>query len=881
MRILFCNKYNYPFSGTEVYIFEAMELLRSRGHETALFSMADERGRPTPYDRHFVPHIDFKQPRRWSDNGWFGKNWFDQIRTAASATYSREARRRIRAMIADFRPDVAHVRNIYHHLSPSILWELKAQKVPILYHLNDFKVLCPNYNLVSRGEACERCKGGRFWQVLREKCYPGSGPRAILMAEAYMHKWLGTYRECVDCFLAPSQFVRDKFVEHGWDAARFEVLPHFQRLEPAANLPDDNAPLLYFGRLSPEKGVDDLLHAMRRLPQLRLTIAGDGSERDRLWQLAAQMELRNVEFTGNLSGAELDQAISGSRFTVLPSHAYETLGKTILESYARGRAVIATDWGSRRELVHEGTTGLLYRMANIDELVEAIQFLSSRPELARNMGLAGRELVRERYSPETHYEGLVAVYERVIDSKKRSAEASRRHGTHAMELPPKKKAASVYVGSFDFIPLQLLVHSAKARVAVREAPEFLPSAVRKNRLRIAFIGGRGVGSKYSGIETYYEEVGRRLADAGHQVTAYCRTYFTPPGSKQKGVQTVRLPTVRTKHLETLLHTFFSTLHVLASRCDIVHYQALGPALFSFIPRLAGKKTVVTVQGLDWQRKKWGRLASFVLQLGERAAATLPDHTIVVSRTLQKHFKDRHMAETSYVPNGGVMRRWREPEKILEWGLEPWGYILLLGRFSPEKGCQLLIDAYGKLESKSESDLESRLESKVQLVMAGASSYCDEYSRRLREQADERIKILDWVSGEDLDELLTNAMIFVLPSDIEGLSLALLDAMGAGVCVLASDIPENREAVEDAGFTFRRGDAADLADRLRFLIANPAVRQAAGEAAKRRVREHYQWSNVAAETERVYFEMMGWDLPARATRKPSISVPHLPAIPKVG
>ena len=135
---------------------------------------------------------------------------------------------------------------------------------------------------------------------------------------------------------------------------------------------------------------------------------------------------------------------------------------------------------------------------------------------------------------------------------------------------------------------------------------------------------------------------------------------------------------------------------------------------------------------------------------------------------------------------------------------------------------------------------------IKLVMAGASSYCDDYSRQLRTHASERIKILDWVSGEVLDELLTNAMVFVLPSDLEGLSLALLDAMGAGVCVLTSDVPENREAVEEAGFTFRRGDVSDLADRLRFLIANPAVRQAAGAAAKRRIREQYQWSDIAGE-----------------------------------
>src|ERR1700690_3760357 len=218
MRILYCNKYNFPFSGTEVYMFELMDLMRARGHEVALFSMADPRGQPTPYDQYFLPHIDFKSPAH---------GLFARAKLAAHAIYSTEARRRLRRMIAEFRPDVAHVRNIYHHLSPSILWELKAQGVPVVYHLNDFKVLCPSYNLVSHGEACEACKGGRFWQTLKQECYPGTAARTALVAEAYFHKWIGTYRKCVDRFLAPSRFVRDKFVEHGWEAEKFDVLPHF------------------------------------------------------------------------------------------------------------------------------------------------------------------------------------------------------------------------------------------------------------------------------------------------------------------------------------------------------------------------------------------------------------------------------------------------------------------------------------------------------------------------------------------------------------------------------------------------------------------------------------------------------------------------------
>jgi glycosyltransferase involved in cell wall biosynthesis len=849
MKILYCNKYNYAFSGTEVYLFEAMELMRSKGHEVALFSMADPRGKPTPYDRHFVPHIDFKKDFKKDFETPAG--WFRKAGLAGRAVYSREARLRIRAMIAEFRPDVAHVRNIYHHLSPSILWELKAQKVPVVYHLNDFKVLCASYNLVLRGEACEACKGGEFWHALKEKCYPGWGARMTLVAEAYVHKWLGTYRKCVDCFLAPSQFVRDKFVEHGWDPARFEVLPHFQEVEAVVERGAENAPLLYFGRLSSEKGVDDLLHAMRRLPHLHLIVAGDGPERGRLEQLAVELGLRNVEFTGHVRGEVLDRLIADSRFTVLPSHAYETLGKTILESYAKARAVVATDMGSRRELVHAGKTGLLYKTGNVEQLASAIEFLSSRPELAEQMGQAGRTQVRERYTPEGHYETLIGLYERLAGKRSQPTGLPKIGSPRQTALAPTKaRAAAPGVNGGNFVPLQRLV------LAPALPDVHAPVTYQKPALRVAFIGGRGIASKYSGIETYYEEIGRRLTGMGHEVTAYCRTYFTPPEGEHTGMRVVRLPTIRSKHLETLVHTFLSTLHVLAQPCDVVHYHALGPALFSFIPRLAGKKTVVTVQGLDWQRKKWGRIASAVLRLGERAAVSLPTHTMVVSQTLKKYYREGYGAETSYVPNGGVLRARRSPDKIFDWDLEPGKYILFLGRFSPEKGCHLLVEAYEKLDTD------------IKLVLAGASSYCDDYSRGLQAHAGERIKMLDWVSGEVLDELLSNAMVFVLPSDLEGLSLALLDAMGAGLCVLSSDVAENKEAIDDAGFTFRRGDAADLADRLRFLIANPAVREAAGQAAKRRIREHYQWAQIAAEVERVYFEMMGWDWTPAASKRPS-------------
>jgi glycosyltransferase involved in cell wall biosynthesis len=802
MKILFCNKYNFPFSGTEVYLFELMELMRSQGHATALFSMADSRGKPTPYDQHFVPHIDFKEK----------SGILEQARRAAHATYSWDARRRIRSMIKEFQPDVAHVRNIYHHLSPSILWELKAQDIPVLYHVNDFKLLCPSYNLVSKGQACEQCQGGSYWHVLSESCYPGRGSQAFLAAEAYVHKWLRTYEKCVDRFLAPSAFVRDKLIEHGWDAEKIEVLSHFQELaRPAPAMPEPGAPILYFGRLSSEKGVDDLIRAMQQLPRLKLQIAGEGPPRVDLQSLATHLELSNVEFAGHVGKNDLQRLIGASRFTVLPSHAYETFGKSILESYAEERAVVASDLGSRRELVKHGETGLLFPTGNVAQLARSIEFLAELPEVAQRMGRAGRELVRSRYAPRAHYQSMFQIYEKLVRAKS---------------------------GPRPAIP------------AIARRPLHPP------KLRVAFIGGRGVVSKYSGIETYYEQAGQRLARMGHEVTVYCRNYFTPPLKEHNGMKLVRLPTIRSKHLETLIHTTLSTMHVLTQPCDIVHYHALGPALFSFIPRLFGKKTVVTVQGLDWQRKKWGWLAAAVLRLGEQAAVRLPNMTMVVSQTLQQHYLGRYGAETVYIPNGGILRERNRISRMHEWGVERGNYLLFLGRFSPGKNCHLLIEAFEQLDTD------------VKLVLAGGSTYGDEYAGRLRAHSSDKVRLLDWVSGDALDELLCNAMIFVLPSDLEGLSLALLDAMGAGLCVLASDVPENHEVVEGAGFTFQPGDPNDLARMLRFLISNSAVREAAGRAAVRRVRERYLWSGVAAEIEGAYFDTLNWDRVAGSGKRPA-------------
>ncbi len=806
MRVLFCNKYDFPFSGTEAYLFELMEQMEQRGHETALFSM--EHGSPLTFKgrAYRIPKIDFKDPNA----GPFAK-----VRMAAHALYSPSARRAMRECIADFAPDVAHVRSIYHHLSPSILWELRRQRIPVLYHLNDFKILCPTYNFVSHGEPCTRCKNG-FYHVITERCYGGAQwSAAVLAAEAYLHQWLRTYEKCVDLFLAPSEFVRAQLISRGLFGDRIEVLPHFQTLPSEDQLAEDGHYLLYFGRLSAEKGLDDLLHAMARVPHIPVVIAGEGPERGRLEDLARSLNLPSIHFVGYVNGKGLEKLIARCTLSVFPSHAFETLGKSILESYAFARPVVASDRGSRRELVEDGVTGLLYPPGDPTQLAQCITFLFDHPDVVEDMGKAGRARLQATHDPEQHLLKLCSIY----------TELARRQKTISVPRPYLLRRSS---------PLPSLPQPSSSR------------ATRESRsVKVAFIGGRGLISKYSGIESYYEQVGRELALRGHEVTVYCRSYFTPALPDHNGMRIRRLPTIRTKHMETLVHTFLSTLHAMVSDCDVVHYHCLGPALFSFLPRLVGKKTVVTVQGLDWQRAKWGRIASRILRWGETAAVALPNAAMVVSQTLQRYYRDRHQCDTIYVSNGATPIVRRAPERLREWELSPADYVLFLGRFSPEKNCHLLLEAF------------QRIRTNAKLVFAGGSSHSDSYVQSLRRYESDRIRFLPWVSGSDLEELISNAALFVLPSDLEGLSLALLDAMAAGVCVLTSDIPENREVVSDVGFMFRRGDVDDLERMLDLLLHNPELRRGSGMRGQKRIREKYQWPEIAREVEKVYYGVLGW------------------------
>jgi glycosyltransferase involved in cell wall biosynthesis len=363
-------------------------------------------------------------------------------------------------------------------------------------------------------------------------------------------------------------------------------------------------------------------------------------------------------------------------------------------------------------------------------------------------------------------------------------------------------------------------------------------------MRVAMIGQKGIPATYGGIERHVDEIARRLVDRGVHVDVFCRLYYTPPGTTYNGIGLLRRPSVHTKHLDTATHVALCTAESMLRRYDVVHFHALGPSLFASLPRLTGSRTVVTVHGLDWQREKWGKAASWVLRHCEGPAAHFPNRTIVVSKTLREHFRSAHGIETAYIPNGTPMPQPRPPRKLASLGLESGKYVLFVGRLVPEKGVHFLCEAF------------SRIQTDMKLALVGGLSFSQDYVTLLKRYESDRIRLLDYVFGESLEELWSNAYCVVQPSTMEGLSIALLEALSYGRCVLVSDIPENMEVAEECALSFRSKDVDDLRSKLEFLIHHPEEVERYGARARAHIAQHYSWDNVAESTARLYEEVTG-------------------------
>ncbi|MCD8379352.1 MAG: glycosyltransferase family 4 protein [Lachnospiraceae bacterium] len=373
---------------------------------------------------------------------------------------------------------------------------------------------------------------------------------------------------------------------------------------------------------------------------------------------------------------------------------------------------------------------------------------------------------------------------------------------------------------------------------------------KKEYLNIAMLGHKRVPSREGGVEVVVTELSTRLAAQGHQVTCYNRTdgnNCTGSGDKDitefHGIRLKKVFTIPRKGLAAATSSFFATLKVAFGKYDIIHFHAEGSCFFMWLPKLFGKRCILTIHGLDWQREKWkDSLGSSYIRHSEKAGVKHADEIIVLSREMQRYFLKNYGRETIYIPNGVNRPVKVAPELIKEkYGLEKDDYILFLGRIVPEKGLRYLVEAYKQLKTGKK------------LVIAGGSSDTDQFEAELKNLCaeDGRVLFTGFVEGQVLEELYSNAYLYVLPSDLEGMPLSLLEAMSYGNCCVVSDIPECTEVVEDEGVVIRRGNVKELRDKLQSLCDNPQVVERYKGTAADFICNKYNWDTVAEETLCVY------------------------------
>lgn len=376
-------------------------------------------------------------------------------------------------------------------------------------------------------------------------------------------------------------------------------------------------------------------------------------------------------------------------------------------------------------------------------------------------------------------------------------------------------------------------------------------AYKKNgRLRIAMLGHKRIPSREGGVEIVVGELSARMAKLGHEVTCYNRKghhvsgeeFDTEALSEYEGVRIKSVFTVQKGGLAAVSSSVFAALKAAFGRYDVVHFHAEGPCAMLWLPKLFGKKCIATIHGLDHQRAKWGRFASWYILTGEKCAAEFADEIIVLSEGVQKYFKDNYNRETVFIPNGITPAQKKDAHEISrKFGLEKNGYILFLGRLVPEKGLRYLIEAYKSVKTDKK------------LVIAGGSSDTAEFESEIKAMAsgDDRIIFTGFVQGRILEELYSNAYVYVLPSDLEGMPLSLLEAMSYGNCCLTSDIPECADVTGEYGITFPKGNVGGLKDKLQHLCDNPDETQRCRENSAIYICNKYNWDDVVDRTLQLY------------------------------
>lgn len=379
--------------------------------------------------------------------------------------------------------------------------------------------------------------------------------------------------------------------------------------------------------------------------------------------------------------------------------------------------------------------------------------------------------------------------------------------------------------------------------------------IRKQHMRIAQIGHKRIPSREGGVEIVVEQLSVRYIQKGCFVDAYNRSGYHVSGREfdekrsknYKGIRIITIPTFQNGKLNAIVYSVLATVRALPCKYDIYHYHAEGPCVMLWLPKLFGKKVMATIHGLDWQRAKWGNFASRVLKFGEKMAAKYADEVIVLSQSMQEYFRKEYGRETVFIPNGINKPELVPAEEITEkWGLKKDEYILFLARIVPEKGVHYLLEAFSQIQTDKK------------LVIAGGSSHSNEYANQIKEMAqhDPRVVLTHFVQGRKLEELYSNAYCFVLPSDVEGMAISLLEAMSYGNCCIVSDIPENIEVVGEYALSFEKGNVDSLKQTLETVITNTELVNQYKSESQSYICGRYDWDAVAEKTLQLYEKVRG-------------------------
>jgi len=365
-------------------------------------------------------------------------------------------------------------------------------------------------------------------------------------------------------------------------------------------------------------------------------------------------------------------------------------------------------------------------------------------------------------------------------------------------------------------------------------------------MKVAMIGLRGIPALSGGVEHVVEKLAPLLVSKGVDLTVYCRKpYMKKKMVEWVGVKLRTLPALNTKHLETISHSTLATFDAAFRNYDIVHFHAMGNGIFSLIPRLTFKKTLVTLHGLDYERQKWGLAAKLFLRVSERAITMLPNRIVSCSKKIRRHYLEEYGSEVDFIPNGVEIIKPLELSSMAKYGLEKGKYILFLSRIVPEKGLHYLIDAF------------RRTETDMKLAVVGDATHTDKYLKdcKVRARGDKRIVFTGPKYGKDKYELFSNAYCFVLPSTIEGMPIVMLESMSFGICPLVSDIRENLDVLEGLGFSFKVKSPTDLKRKLEYMLANPKKVDAQAKKCQALVKKEYQWGAIADSYYELYEEML--------------------------